>query len=144
SSPVVQANRIWLTTATEDGRSLRAIAVDRESGAVVVNVEVFHLRETGNLNPKNNQASPTPIVAGDRVYVHFGALGTAALDAAGSVLWRTTLEYNGVQHGLGGSPVLYDDLLIVSCDGEDVQFVVALDTRSGKVRWKKLRDGFQA
>jgi outer membrane protein assembly factor BamB len=144
SSPVVQGDRIWLTTATEEGRSLRAIAVDRDKGSIVHDVEVFHLRDLGNLNPKNSQASPTPIVAGDRIYVHFGAHGTAALDGEGRILWKTTLEYNGGQHGPGGSPVLYEDLLIVSCDGEDVQFVAALDVHTGKVRWKKRRDGYQA
>jgi len=44
-------------------------------------------------------------------------------------------------HGTGGSPVLVNDLLVISCDGGDVQFVVGLDKRTGKVRWKTDRDG---
>jgi outer membrane protein assembly factor BamB len=144
SSPAIQGERIWLTTATDNGRSLRAIGLDRESGRIVHDVEVFRVRDPGAINAKNSHASPTPVIEGDRVYVHFGAYGTAALDASGQIVWKTRLEYSHGQHGPGGSPVLYDDLLIVSCDGEDVQFVVALDKRTGKTRWKKFRDGFQA
>src|SRR6185369_1358580 len=95
-------------------------------------------------NPKNSLASPTPIVEGDRVYVHFGPFGTACITQAGEIVWKTKLEYDNGQHGTGGSPVLYEDLLIISCDGNDVQFVVALDKLTGKVRWKKSREGYQA
>ena len=144
SSPVVQGDRIWLTTATEEGKSLRAISVDRNTGAIVQNVEVFRLKSAKLANPKNSLASPTPIVEGERVYVHFGAFGTACITQSGEIVWKTKLEYDNGQHGTGGSPVLYEDLLIISCDGNDVQFVVALDKLTGKVRWKKSREGYQA
>jgi len=144
SSPVVHGDRIWLTTATEEGKSLRAISVDRNTGAIVQNVEVFHLKSAKLANPKNSFASPTPIVEGDRVYVHFGAFGTACITQSGEIVWKTKLEYDNGQHGTGSSPVLYQDLLIISCDGNDVQFVVALDKLTGKVRWKKSREGYQA
>jgi outer membrane protein assembly factor BamB len=139
SSPVVANGRVWLTTATTvKGASLRALAFDVETGREVVNVEVFHLRSDELLNYKNSLASPTPIVDGDRVYVHFGANGTAALTTAGEIVWKARLPYES-QHGNGGSPTLYGDLLILSCDGSDDAFVVALDTRTGKVRWKTSR-----
>jgi outer membrane protein assembly factor BamB len=140
SSPVVERDRVWLTTAVSGrgGTSLRAIAFDVESGREVVNVEVFHVRESDLLNPKNSHASPTPIVEGDRVYLHFGAAGTAALTSSGEIVWKTRLPYQS-QHGNGGSPVLYQDVLIVSCDGSDEAFVVALDKATGKTRWKRNR-----
>jgi len=144
SSPVVQGDHIWLTSATEEGKSLRAISVDRNSGAILQNVEVFRLKSAKLANSKNSFASPTPIIDGDRVYVHFGAFGTACITQAGDIVWKTRLEYDNGQHGTGGSPVLYDDLLIVSCDGNDAQFIVALDKLTGKVRWKKSREGYQA
>ena len=62
----------------------------------------------------------------------------AALRSTGEVIWRKQLDYE-YQHGTGGSPVLYKDLLIVNCDGTDVQYVVALDKNTGKVKWKKDR-----
>jgi outer membrane protein assembly factor BamB len=140
SSPVIERDRVWLTTAvsTRAGTSLRAIAYDVDTGRELVNVEVFQIRQTALLNSKNSHASPTPIVEGDRVYVHFGAAGTAALTSTGEIVWKTRLSYQS-QHGNGGSPVLYGDLLIVSCDGSDEAYLVALDKATGKTRWKRPR-----
>jgi outer membrane protein assembly factor BamB len=138
SSPVVAGGRVWLTTALkEKDTSLRLIAFDAATGRELVNVEVFRGR-AGAINPKNSHASPTPIVDGDRVYVHFGAQGTAALSTAGELLWKTRFEYAS-QHGSGGSPVLHGGLLILSCDGPEASFVVALDRQDGKVRWRTWR-----
>ena len=140
SSPVVAGGRVWLTTAmnTPGGASLRLLGFDIDTGREVVNAEAFRLRSADLTNAKNSHASPTPIVDGDRLYVHFGASGTAALTTAGVVVWKTQLPYES-QHGNGGSPALYRDLLIISCDGSDQAYVVALDTRTGKVRWKTPR-----
>ena len=146
SSPTVANGRVWLTTVVESkerrGRvsaSLRALAFDVATGREIVNVEVFRLDDAGYVNPKNSRASPTPIVEGDRVFVHFGAEGTAALSTSGEILWTTHLRYES-QHGNGGSPTLYRDLLIINCDGNGGDaYVVALDTASGKPRWKTAR-----
>jgi outer membrane protein assembly factor BamB len=139
SSPAIADGRIWVTTAVDaNGSSLRALAFDLESGREVVNVEVFHVKRPVAVNPKNSRASPTPIVEADRVYVHFGADGTAALTTTGEVVWKTRLPYES-QHGNGASPIVYGDLLIVSCDGSDAAFVVAFDKRTGKVRWRTWR-----
>ncbi len=140
SSPVVARGRVWLTTATPVRRetSLRLMAFELETGKQALDVEIFRLRSSELQNAKNSHASPTPIVDGERVYVHFGAEGTAAVSAAGEILWKTRLAYQ-TQHGNGGSPELAGDLLIVSCDGFDESFVVALDTRTGKTRWRTDR-----
>jgi outer membrane protein assembly factor BamB len=139
SSPAIADGRIWVTTAVDaDGTSLRALAFDLESGREVVNVEVFHVKRPVAVNPKNSRASPTPIVEAGRVYVHFGADGTAALTTTGEVVWKTRLPYES-QHGNGASPIVYGDLLIVTCDGSDAAFVVAFDKRTGKVRWRTWR-----
>jgi outer membrane protein assembly factor BamB len=139
SSPVVADGRVWLTTAVTDrGASLRLLAFDAATGRALVNAEAFHAPSARLLNEKNSLASPTPIVEGDRVYVHFGAEGTAALTTAGAIVWKTRFPYES-QHGNGGSPALYGDLLIVSCDGSDTAFIVALDKQTGKVRWKTPR-----
>jgi outer membrane protein assembly factor BamB len=140
SSPVIMGGRAWLTTAVDDrgAASLRAIAFDVETGREVINTEIFRIANAALLNVKNSHASPTAVVESDRVYVHFGALGTAALTTAGAVVWKTRLPYDS-QHGNGGSPIVYEDLLILSCDGADQAFVVALDKATGKVRWKTSR-----
>ncbi len=140
SSPVVANGKVWITTAVEQqGISLRALAFDVATGKEVVNVEVFRIpTDRRDINPKNSWASPTPILDGDRVYVHFGADGTAALSSSGAILWKTRVDYQS-QHGAGGSPIVHGDLLIFNCDGSDVAFVIALDKRTGRTRWKTHR-----
>ena len=136
SSPIVAAGRVWLTTAT-DG-ALRLLSYELESGREALNVEVFRIGSANLLNDKNSHASPTPVADGDRVYVHFGDQGTAALTMDGRVLWKTHLAHQ-TQHGGGASPIIHGDLLVVNCDGADSAFVVALDKNTGKVRWKTWR-----
>jgi outer membrane protein assembly factor BamB len=146
SSPVVSGGRIWMTTAIDTGNprtilqsSFRVLAYDAATGAELVNVEVFRTRDAPYINPKNNRAAPTPVLEGDRVYVHFGAEGTAALTTDGKILWRKQFPYES-QHGAGGSPILYGDLLIFSCDGNDVDaFVIALDKHTGQTKWRTSR-----
>lgn len=139
SSPAILQNRIWLTAATENGKSLRALALDAACGKTLVDVEVFRVRNAGpGIHSKNSFASPTAILQGDRVYVHYGFYGTACLNTKGEVQWRQVLQYEP-QHGPGGSPALFEDLLVISCDGFDAQYVAALDTATGKIRWKTPR-----
>ncbi len=140
SSPVVAHDRVWLTTAITEGRetSLRLLSYDADSGRPSASVEVFRIRNAELLNPKNSHASPTPVVDDERVYVHFGSEGTAALTLDGVLAWKARYRCQ-TQHGNGGSPVLYRDLLIVTCDGADAAVVAALDARTGKERWKIWR-----
>jgi outer membrane protein assembly factor BamB len=85
-------------------------------------------------------ASPTPIARDGKLYVHFGHMGTAALELNGKVLWKqTSIKYSPV-HGNGGSPELVDGLLIFGCDGASDPFLVALDAKSGEVKWKTPRN----
>jgi outer membrane protein assembly factor BamB len=114
------------------------MSFDVANGRPLVDVEVFRIKNLELLNAKNSHASPTPIVEADRVYVHFGAQGTAALSTNGDLVWKTRLQYES-QHGNGGSPVLYRDLLIVNCDGFDEASVIALDKQTGKKQWQTHR-----
>jgi len=139
SSPSIVNNTIWLTTATDNNASLRLLSLDSTSGKILTNTEVFRVKDVGpGIHKKNSFASPSAIVQGDKVYVHFGFYGTACVSTKGEILWKQTLKYEP-QHGPGGSPALFEDLLIFSCDGLDIQFVVALDAATGKIRWKTPR-----
>lgn len=145
SSPVLSRGKLYLTTATDlgmDAVSLRALCVDAANGHIVWDVELFKPEPTAvkEHHSKNGVASPTPIITSDRIYVHFGHLGTAALDLNGNVLWRQTELSYRPRHGNGGSPVLVGNLLIFSCDAMDNPFVAALDCDNGKVRWKTPRN----
>ena len=146
SSPVLADGRLYLTTALggADGTpaSLRALCVNAMDGAILWNVEVLQpdLDSAKTIHQKNSAASPTPIVDRGRLYVHFGHMGTAALDVSGKILWRqTALKYSPL-HGNGGSPALVGDTLVFSCDGTKDPFIVALDTGTGEVRWKTPRN----
>jgi outer membrane protein assembly factor BamB len=140
SSPVIGDGKVWVTTATDGNKSLRAICIDAASGKVLHNLEVFRVDTPGPAHKKNSYASPTPILDKDRVYVHFGPNGTAALSTDGKILWKQqTLKFNPV-HGAGGSPALVGGNLIFTCDGLSDPFVVALDAKTGAVKWKTPRD----
>jgi len=138
SSPAIAGGKIWLTTGVEEGRSLRVLRLDAASGAIDASIEVFAPAEPGSVHTKNSHASPTPVIDGERVFVHFGSHGTACLSREGEVLWKTKLDYNH-RHGPAGSPVVVGDLLVIACDGTDIQFVVALDKTTGKEVWRQPR-----
>ncbi len=138
SSPAIAGGKIWLTTGVDDGRSLRVLRLDAASGAAEQSIEVFAPAEPGSVHAKNSHASPTPVIDGERVFVHFGSHGTACLSREGEILWKTKLDYNH-RHGPAGSPVVVGDLLVIACDGTDVQFVVALDKATGQEVWRKPR-----
>lgn len=142
SSPAVVGGRVYLTTAVKEGEglSLRALALDAESGEVVWDREVFAVEKEPAIHTKNSHASPTAIVRDGGVYVHYGPQGMARLKSEdGALVWRCQeLDYPPV-HGSGGSPVLHEGKLLVVCDGSKDPFVAAVDAETGKVAWKTLR-----
>jgi outer membrane protein assembly factor BamB len=142
SSPVVEEGQIWLTTATDEGRKLSALAVDVASGRIVHEVPLFEVDTPLKINAKNSHASPTSVIEPGRVYVHFGTTGTACLDTkTGKVQWTNQELQLDHKEGPGSSPILWNGLLIVNCDGIDVQYVAALDKSTGKLVWKADRPG---
>jgi outer membrane protein assembly factor BamB len=147
SSPVVVDGRVYLTAAvtptggTGKDRSLRTLCLDVKTGKTLWNVEVFSQTDaaTDRIHGKNSHASPTPIVDGNNIYVHFGTQGTARLTLDGKIGWKTKELVYAPQHGNGGSPVLVDGVLVICCDGRDVQYIAGIDSKTGKLRWKKDR-----
>jgi outer membrane protein assembly factor BamB len=165
SSPVILGDRIWMTTAivkmaTPEEKekrlagdkmikklnlakdaSLRAICIDRTSGEVLYNIELLNSKNPIPVHSLNSYASPTPVLEKGRLYCHFGAMGTVALDTdTGKVIWRREFKINH-SVGPGTSPIVWKNLLIIQCDGMDVQYVVAVDKETGKTVWKTKRSG---
>lgn len=123
---------------------LRAVCLDRASGKIVHDVLLFKIDAPAKIHKKNNHASPTPVIDGERIFYHFGAHGTACITTDGKIVWKMQeLKYNH-RHGPGGSPVVHKDFLLLSCDGTDVQYVVGLDKNTGAIRWKTPREGRMA
>ena len=152
SSPVVWDDRVFVTTAIEEGVSCRAICVDRKSGNVLWNTEVVR-QEPRHKRRENSYASPTPVVDGERVYVVFGDGSAAALDFNGNIVWTNSEVKFYSHHGLGASPILDGELLLMpfdgSSDGEnnkvgwkipwDQAVLMAYDRKTGKVVWRGRR-----
>lgn len=167
SSPVIGNGLVWLTTAVEEEAtpdqlaliqktklagnpmakqmkivaaiSLRAVAVDLASGKIQQNLELFRVPEPEPVHTLNSYASPSPIWDNGRLYCHFGTFGTACVDTStGKILWKKTLP---TEHsvGPGSSPALFENRLIVPCDGTERQAVIGLDTETGDIAWTTNR-----
>jgi outer membrane protein assembly factor BamB len=155
SSPVVWGNQVWVTTATEKGDKMYAVGVDRESGKVIHDLLLFEVNVSPRAAKKappsimapyqewagfNSYASPTPAIEEGRLYAHFGSTGTACVDTAtGKVLWSRTDLKCGHHRGAGSSVIIYRDLIILTFDGFDVQYLAALDKKTGKTVWETDR-----
>lgn len=141
STPVVLNGQIWLTTATEDGHEFFVICVDAETGTVIHNKRLFDCPNPEPLgNAVNCYATPSPAIEPGRVYVHFGSYGTACLDTTnGEVLWtRDDLPCRHYR-GPSSSVVLFENLVFLTLDGADLQYVTALDKTTGDTVWKTDR-----
>ncbi len=141
SSPVISEEEIWLTNASPDGAQLSVLTVSLESGELLRDQLLFEVAEPQPIrNKMNSYASPSAVLEGGRVYVHFGTAGSACLDEeTGQVLWKRSDINCEHLEGPGSSPIIYEGLLIFHVDGADVQFVIALDKETGKTVWKSER-----
>jgi outer membrane protein assembly factor BamB len=164
SSPVVLGGQVWLTTAVEtparpgqleaaldrDGTAvpsayiasrveLKAICCDRKTGRLIRAVTLFDVRQPIILCAVNSYASPTPVAEPGRLYCDFGTMGTACVDTeTGKILWTRRLKIDH-QVGPGSSPIVHGNLLILTRDGCDQQYIAALDKQSGATVWKTKR-----
>jgi outer membrane protein assembly factor BamB len=143
SSPIVMGNQIWLTTATIDGHDFYVLCVDATTGEIITNEKLFHSddpQSLGNGAQDNSYATPSAVIESGRVYVHYGHFGTACLDTATKeVIWKRDDLKCWHYRGASSSPVLFEDLLILTFDGADLQYLVALDKHTGETVWKTDR-----
>lgn len=151
SSPIVFGDRIFLTAAEggtrteiavgrvlyKDGK-LYTICLDRRSGAVLWKREAPRPR-LEQFQPTNSPASPSPVADKESVYVFFGDFGLLSYDFKGKERWRLPLGPFNNPNGHGSSPILVDDLLILLCDQDSGSYLLAVDKKSGRVRWKTDR-----
>jgi outer membrane protein assembly factor BamB len=142
SSPIVWADRIFVTTAQEGGRRLSLMALDRATGATAWDTTVPTNGAEG-VHAKNGYASATPATDGERVYASFGRHGLVAVDMNGKIVWHRKFGAINNYHGPAGSPILYKDrvFLYQDHDGsrEQKAFVAAFDARTGRTLWETPR-----
>lgn len=143
STPVTLGERIWLTTATEDGHDFFVMGVDPADGKIVANEKVFHSDDPeslGNGASMNSYATPSPALEPGRLYAHFGSFGTACLDTTTArTLWKRDDLPCRHYRGPSSSVVLYENLVLLTFDGADRQYVAALDKQTGRTVWKTDR-----
>lgn len=153
SSPIVWNNHVFVTTTTEEGKNCHIIAVDRKTGKVLWNKIVFTQKPQQHRHGMNSYATPTPVTDGKTVFAIFSGGSFAALDFEGNVQWiNSDLDFYS-HHGMGSSPILYNDLLIFPVNHSnreepkslgfsepwDKSYLLALDKNTGKERWRGMR-----
>jgi len=140
SSPIIWGNQVWMTTATPDGKKLTVICVDKTNGKILLDQQLFQIAKPQFAHKYNTYASPSPTIEEGRVYVTWGSPGTACLDTKTlKVVWKRGDLVCDHFRGAGSSPVIWKDTLILTHDGADVQYVIALDKKTGKTVWKTDR-----
>ncbi len=149
SSPIVWGDRIFLTTAAEDGSRRSILSFRRSDGKLLWDTAVPE-SPAERIYRKNSYASSSPTTDGEHIYAYFGNSGVVALDFNGKVVWHTRLGIINLYHGPGGSPLLYKDRIILFQEqmsfnrggggGDPVPgFIVALDKKTGRQLWRKER-----
>ena len=141
STPVVLGNQVWLTTATLDGHDFYAFCLNAETGRMVYSNRLFHCDNPEPLgNAVNGYASPSPAIEPGRVYIHFGSYGTTCLDTGTfKEIWQRTDLPCRHYRGPASSVILFENMLILTMDGVDKQYLVALDKQTGRTIWKTDR-----
>jgi len=136
SSPILAGDRIFVTAY--EGDKLLTLALDRATGRVLWRREAPRER-TEKLDKRNSPASPSPVSDGKNVYVFFGDYGLVSYGPDGNERWHVPLgPFNNV-YGMGASPVLVDDEIVVVCDQSKDSFAAAFAQIDGKLRWKTPR-----
>ena len=151
SSPIVFKDHIFLTAATEEGVSCRVICINRQDGSIAWSKEV-HRQKPGPMRKQNSYATPTPVTDGKLVYSVFYDGTVIAVDFSGNIVWTNSEVKFFSLHGLGASPILANDQIIMPFDGssrEETQVgwkvpwekavILSLDAEDGSVRWKGSR-----
>ncbi len=141
SSPVVTADRIFLTAS--EGDKLSTLALDRKTGKLLWRRDVVRARYMP-IYKANDAASPSPVSDGKNVYAFFGELGLISYGPDGKERWRVPLGPFNSFYGMGGSPVLAGNKLVMVCDHRTDSFIIAVDTRDGTVLWKTKRSNYEA
>ena len=140
SSPVLTANRIFVTAHTPEKETykLLVICLDRATGKVLWQREVPRVQK-GRVGSVNGPASPSPVTDGTSVYAFFQEFGLVSYDAEGKERWRMQLGPFNIFYGFGASPILVDDKVVLSVDQDLDAYLLAIDKNSGKVLWKVSR-----
>jgi outer membrane protein assembly factor BamB len=144
SCPCIWGTRIFLTGFVKEKNALETICLDRQTGQVLWRIAAPGVAKIeASLHPTNGPATPTAVTDGKLVYVYFGSYGLVAYDFAGKEKWHKTLPAPGNDFGSGSSPVVADNLLLLTCQGKS-SCLLAVDSQTGATAWKAEKPRFGA
>ncbi|MBL8175748.1 MAG: PQQ-binding-like beta-propeller repeat protein [Bryobacterales bacterium] len=136
SSPVVRGDRIFLT-GIEDDR-LVTFCLRRKDGALLWKKEAPRARRE-IFDKRNNAASPTVTAEDGNLYVFFPEFGLLSYTVEGKERWRLPLGPFDNFYGMGASPIVAGDNIILICDQSRGSFAVGVGKEDGKVKWRQAR-----
>lgn len=143
SSPVVWDNRLFVTSARGENKEELLVACYDVATGKRLWQQVYSAAQTVAVSDYVSRSAPTPAVDAERVYAFFESGDLVALDHEGRKHWQRNLsaeygEYRG-NHGLGSSPALHEDMLVVLVDHDGPSYLLAIDAATGRNRWKTDR-----
>ena len=136
SSPVLTKEHIFVTAY--DASKLYVIALNRADGKILWQREVPKSRKQA-LHKSNSPASPSIVTDGKLVIAFFTDFGLIAYNVKGEELWQLPLGPFNNPFGMGASPILADDTMLLNCDSESGSFFIAVDKQTGKLKWRVER-----
>jgi outer membrane protein assembly factor BamB len=138
SSPVYWGTRLYLTAVDEYG-SLYTYCLDRETGEVRWRREIERRRRE-KLHKLNNPAAPTPVTDGAMVYSFFPDFGLVAYTLDGLAWWKAPLGPFHNVYGIGVSPILAGDSILLVIDQGPNSWIGAFSKETGKLLWHVPRE----
>ncbi len=116
--------------------------LDLATGKKLWKAVAFKARPRMPIHASNTYASETPVTDGKHVYAYFGMMGAVCYDFQGNEVWKKDLGAYPMKAGWGTSsaPALHNGLLYLQIDNEEKSFLVALDKKTGKQRWRVTRE----
>jgi outer membrane protein assembly factor BamB len=144
SSPIIWGDRLFIQSASAKERLL--LCLDVKDGMILWKRSMPG--NTPNKHKKNSYSSSTPATDGKLVYAVFwngDKIAMYAYDFKGELAWKRDLDgrFRG-RHGVGASPIVYQDKVFLNNDQTGEAVVIALDAKNGKPAWQKKRTAFRS
>ena len=139
STPIACNGRIFLTTYNAATKELATLALAVDTGRILWK-RIAPATRIEEFNPTTGgPAQATPACDGRRLYVFFGSYGLICYDLEGRLVWKRRMGPFRDEYGTASSPILIDDKVIIQQDHDVDSFLMALESKSGRVIWKSER-----